>query len=482
MKKLISIFFAFILIIISVIPSEAATQSTLSSQIDYLLRTEPALNGAIAGVSIRQATNGQLLYDHLGDIRLRPASNMKLLTAAAALSTLGENYSFSTEILTNGIVKKHTLNGNLYLKGKGDPTLLKSNFTSMAEELKRSGIKKVRGDLIGDDTWYDDVRYSIDLPWSDETTYYGAQVSALTASPNKDFDAGSVIINVFPGNKAGYPAKVRITPKTNYVKIINQAITVSAKEKKKITIKREHAKNIITIRGTIPIRSKKIREWIGIWDPTSYALNLFRQSLKTQHIKIVGSTKRGYSPQNATLLSIHHSIPLKQLLIPFLKLSNNGHAEVLIKEMGKVKKGEGSWKRGLEVLRGVLPKFGLTSKTMVLRDGSGISHVDLIPANQISYLLYSIQREKWFPSYFNALPVAGKSEKMIGGSLRKRMKTIQGRVQAKTGTLSTVSTLSGYVETRTGQRLIFSILLNNLLDETQGKRIEDKMVWILANQ
>lgn len=482
MKKLLCFLIILTLFLVPGFPSQASSINSFAPQINQLLNTDPALNGAIAGISIRQASSGKILYDHLGNTRLRPASNMKLLTAAAALSALGEEYSFCTEVLTDGTIKKNFLKGNLYLKGKGDPTLLKSDFIKMAEEIEKLGVKKIKGDLIGDDTWYDDVRYSIDLPWSDETAGYGAQISALTASPNRDYDAGNLIVDVYPGKEIGDEAKVKITPKMNFVKIINRTITVSENEMKKITIERVHAKNIITIDGTIPLHAKKEREWIGVWDPTSYSTTLFNQSLKTRGIKVKGDLKKGYSPVNATLLSIHKSMPLKQLLVPFLKLSNNGHAEVLIKEMGKVKKGEGSWDKGLEVLKTELIKFGLNPKTMVLRDGSGISHVDLIPANQISYLLYTIQKKKWFPSYLYALPVAGKRDKMVGGSLRKRMKPIMGRVRAKTGTLSTVSSLSGYVETRSGQKLIFSILLNNLLDDAKGKLVEDKIVTILANQ
>ncbi|MCM3570354.1 D-alanyl-D-alanine carboxypeptidase/D-alanyl-D-alanine-endopeptidase [Neobacillus mesonae] len=485
------IIFVLFMIVVTIIPSTQAQAAagnhavnTWSQKLDSLLRDEPDLQGAIAGISIRNASDGKIVYDHQGDIRLRPASNMKLLTAAAALNVLGEDYTFSTEIYLDGQMKKKTLKGNLYLKGKGDPTLMKTDFDQMAKILKKQGIAKIEGNVIGDDSWFDDIRYSKDLPWSDETTYYGAQISALTASPTTDFDAGAVKVEVKPVDRVGDRPMIKISPKTDYIKIINRAVTVNKDGKKKITIEREHGKNTIAINGTIPITAKEVTEWPAVWDTSLYALTLFKQAMKENDIKLEGEIKKGLVPETAKIIHTHHSMPLSELLVPFMKLSNNTHAEILTKEMGKEAAGEGSWKTGLTVLKTELAKFGADANSMVLRDGSGISHVTSVQANQISQLLFAVQKEKWFSVYLNALPISGEQEKMTGGSLRYRMKTqeLKGKVMAKTGTLSSVSSLSGYIETKSGQRLIFSILLNNLLDEEKGKRIEDKIVSIIANQ
>ncbi|WP_040208809.1 D-alanyl-D-alanine carboxypeptidase/D-alanyl-D-alanine endopeptidase [Neobacillus jeddahensis] len=460
-----------------------AVNSTLGQQLNDVLKKEPALQGAIAGISIRSAVNGEVLYDYQGNVRLRPASNMKLLTAAAALSVLGSDYTFATEVYANGPVKKQVLQGNLYIKGKGDPTLLKMDFDTLASEVKKKGIKKITGDLVADDSWYDDVRYSLDLPWSDETTYYGAQISALTVSPTKDYDSGSLRVSVKPGLINGDPVQITITPKTNYVKIINCAQTGAIDSKKEITVKREHAKNTITIEGTLPLKSKPTTEWIGVWNPTTYANTLFKQSLAQQGVKVLGKIKQGTVPDTARMVTNHSSMRLADLLVPFLKLSNNVHAEMLIKEIGKVSKGEGSWDKGIPVMKAEVAKLGVNPSTLVIRDGSGISHVDLIPANQLTQLLFAVQKETWFPAYLHALPVAGAKEKMVGGSLRNRLKSQAtiGKVKAKTGTISTVSSLSGYVTTKNGETLIFSIMLNNLLDENKGKVLEDRLVQIMAN-
>ncbi|MRG85862.1 D-alanyl-D-alanine carboxypeptidase/D-alanyl-D-alanine endopeptidase [Salinibacillus xinjiangensis] len=460
-----------------------ANDDRLAEQFHKILTNEPSLKGAIAGISVRSASTGVILYQHNGDVRLRPASNLKLFTAAIALSKLGKEHTFSTELLTDGAIKNNTLKGNIYIKGKGDPTLRKSDVQKLVSKLKDRGVEKIEGDLVADDTWFDDIRYSQDLPWSDEHTYYGAQVSALTLSPDQDYDAGTVLLKVKPANQVGDRARISVTPTTDYVQIENELNTVSSDSEKDITIDREHGSNQITIKGTIPAGAPIQKEWISVWNPTAYAANVFKQVLKENGVDFEGKITFSKTPKKSKNLATHQSIPLAQLLIPFMKLSNNGHAEVLVKELGKRQKGEGSWEKGLEVIEQELNSFGVNPETLVLRDGSGISHVDLVPANEISQLLFFAQREDWFPVFEKSLPVAGVDGKLAGGTLRYRMNTppLVGNVKAKTGTLSTVSSLSGYVESISGEKLIFSIILNNLVDEEDGRVIEDEMVRILGN-
>lgn len=454
-------------------------QQTLKTEMDQFLQNEQVLKGGLIGISIRSAKTGEILFEHNGEVRMRPASNMKNLTAATTLSVLGEEHRFKTEVRTTAKRDGNTLNGNLYLKGFGDPTLLIEDLTKMAKEIANSGITVIDGDLIADDSWYDDVRLSPDLVWSDEYADYGSQISALTISPNKDYDSGTIQIKVAPGRKIGEVAQIRLSHKTNYIKIINQTVTISPDGKTELSIDREHGTNTIIVEGFIPIGAKMKKEWIAVWEPTQFVLDLFKQELEKQGIKLMGNCKVGETPKGAVTLTSHHSIPLSELLTPFMKLSNNGHAEVLVKEMGKVRKGEGSWEKGLEVLNEELPKFGVNPKNLVVRDGSGISHVNLVPANEISKLLFHVQKEKWFPAFLESLPVAGSNDKMVGGTLRNRLETLN--VKAKTGTITTVSSLSGYIDTKKGETLVFSILINNLLEEDNGKIIEDQIVEIIAN-
>ncbi|GAA0480123.1 D-alanyl-D-alanine carboxypeptidase/D-alanyl-D-alanine-endopeptidase [Salinibacillus aidingensis] len=486
-KNILRFIFLVFVLALALIGTNRSTSSLeaqtdqFSRQIHQLLQNETHLEGAIAGISIRNANTGELLYQHNGSKLLRPASNLKLLTAASALSILGPEYRFSTEVLTDGQVKNGVLKGNLYIRGKGDPTLMEKDLANFAEQLKAKGIHKIKGKLVGDDTWYDDKHYSQDLPWTDEDTYYGAQVSALSISPDREYDAGTIIANITPANQVGKRTKVTLTPETNYVSINNQLETVSAKEGKDIEVNRKHGTNHITISGQIPLDSAAEKEWIAVWDPAKYVLHLFEKNLKAQGIT-VSKSSLGKASSSAQTLLTKDSIPLSELFIPFMKLSNNGHAEILVKELGRIKKGKGSWKHGLSILKKDLRKYNLDTESMVLRDGSGLSHINLVTPNQISKLLFRIQEESWFSIYKNSLPIAGSDDRMEGGTLRYRMKTppLLGQVQAKTGTISTVSSLSGYAETINGNTVTFSIILNNMKSEEYGKSIEDQIVSFIA--
>lgn len=463
-------------------PVSALTQDrNLTKQLDNFITNEPLLDQAIAGISVRSAKTGGVIYDHFGDVRLRPASNLKLLTAIAALSVLGKDYTFNTEVFADGKLTETSLKGNLYLKGKGDPTLLPSDFDTIAKKLQKQGISMIEGNIVGDDQWYDDVRHSQDLIWSDEQAYYGAQISALTAAPNDDYDAGTVIIQVSPASKVGEAATITVSPSTNYVTITNNTKTVKG-DPEDMTITRQHGTNNITVEGDIPMDANQVKEWISVWEPTNYALELFCQSLAQHGISWTGEVQVGKTTAKAKQLLSHSSIPLEELLHPFMKLSNNGHGETLMKEMGKAIRNQGSWEHGIDVLLEELETYDINTNSLVIRDGSGISHINLIPANVITKLLYSIQGEEWFPELEASLPVAGQRQRMVGGTLRYRMDGIsnQATIRAKTGTIATVSALSGFVETTSGDTLIFSILLNNLLDSSDGKSIEDGIVSILT--
>jgi D-alanyl-D-alanine carboxypeptidase/D-alanyl-D-alanine-endopeptidase (penicillin-binding protein 4) len=467
-------------------PADTASKATFTQKIDAILAAEPDLAGSLAGISVRDAQTGTVLYGQNSATRMAPASNMKLFTAAAALATLGADYTFKTEVLTTGTRSGSTLTGDLYLKGYGDPTLLASDMDLLAKQVKQAGITKVQGQLIADDTWYDNERLSTDISWVDESYYYGGQISALTASPDSDYDAGSVLVTAGPADKAGAKPVVTITPQTSYINIVNEGKTTGQGTADDLYIVRNHGDNTVYIGGNVPLDGNNTREWIAVWEPTGYALDLFKQALENNGISVSNGIDFAAAPLAAKVLYTHKSMPLREIMTPFMKRSNNIHAEMLVKEMGRVvsKQQEGSWAAGLDVVKTYAASIGVDTATLKLRDGSGMSASTGIPPEQLTQLLFQVQDEAWFDTYLDSLPLAGNSDRMVGGTLGSRMAgtAAAGKVHAKTGSISGVSTLSGYVDAAgTNERkYVFSVMLNNMISTAGATRVQNQIAILLA--
>ncbi|WP_370023037.1 D-alanyl-D-alanine carboxypeptidase/D-alanyl-D-alanine-endopeptidase [Planotetraspora sp. GP83] len=448
----------------------------LTHDIDQIL-SDPRLTAARVGVVVKSAATGEDLYAVDADKLFTPASNNKLLTSAAAVETLGPDHRFRTQVLAtsrSGARSGARVTGDLVLKGTGDPTMLAADYDALAAKVAAEGITVVRGRLVADDTWFDDVRLGADWTWDDEPYNYAGQISALTASPDTDYDAGSVKVTVTPGDTQGGRAEVSVTPETDYVKIVNRAVTGTSTD---VKVNREHGTNTIVVTGTVADRHD---EWMSVWDPTLYAASLFRERLANHGVRVLGPTVRGAAPEGATALATHESIPLSRLLVPFMKLSNNMHAEILTKTMGRKVSGQGTWAAGLAVTEAFARANGVD--TLRLRDGSGLSRADGLTPAGLTSLLVALRSKPWFRTWYGSLPVAGDPDRITGGTLRSRMRDTPaaGNVHAKTGTLTGVTALSGYVRSADGEPLVFSILANNFLSEDPPKDLEDRIAVRLA--
>lgn len=457
----------------------------LAEKIETIIRGDKRLNGALVGMHVTCAQTGKTLYNRFEDVRLHPASNMKLLSGAAAFQRLGEDYTFTTSIGYDGKLSDGVLDGNVYIKGEGDPTLLPKDIDNFAERLKDRGIAGVRGNIIVDDFHYDDVRLSPDMIWSDQPYYYGAQVSALTVSPDEDYDTGTVLLTVEPARVVGEKPAITCFPQTAYVHITNNAVTGEEVDKpleeSELILDRIHGTNEIVLAGSIPLRAETEKIYASVWEPSLFVGILLKESLDKIGIDVTGNIIRKEMSADVQVVYKKESIPLKEIMIPFMKLSNNGHGEMFVKELGKLEKGIGSWEKGIDVLKEQLKHFGVDQAFIDIRDGSGLSQATTVPAQVFTTFLFNVQSAPWFPHFFRSLPIGGEEDRMTGGTLHERLKGID--VHAKTGTISGVSTLSGYVTTLSGKKLIFSILLNNIheQDEDHIKDIEDKLVTCIAN-
>ncbi|MEV0002213.1 D-alanyl-D-alanine carboxypeptidase/D-alanyl-D-alanine-endopeptidase [Micromonospora sp. NPDC050980] len=462
--------------------AEAPTpaQIRLHATIDAVL-ADSRLDGAQAGVVVVDTTTGRTLYDRNGSRRLVPASNTKLLTSTAAMELLGPGHRFTTDVSADGPRRAGLLSGDLYLRGGGDPTMLAADYDRLAAQVAATGVRVVTGNLVADDTRYDGSRLGPDWTWDDEPYYYAAQVSALTVAPDTDYDAGTVIVNATPGARAGARPKISMTPANGWLRIDNRAETVADGETT-ISVEREHGSNTVVVTGQIAVGEATESDWVTVWEPTGYAADVFRSALRRHGVRVLGRTVLGVStPDDARPLARHDSMPLADLLVPFLKLSNNGHAEVLTKELGRMLSGSGTWSAGLSAIGEYVGDAGMDTGTLRQRDGSGLSRRNLIPSAQFVTLLSAVRAEPWFDTWYAALPVAGNADRFVGGTLRSRMAgtAAANNVHAKTGSLTGVSGLSGYVTDADGRLLAFSIVLNNYLTSSV-KGLEDQIAIALA--
>ncbi|MGW0902766.1 D-alanyl-D-alanine carboxypeptidase/D-alanyl-D-alanine endopeptidase [Streptomyces sp. NPDC002853] len=457
-------------------------RSGLPEAIDTILG-DPRMEGGAASVVVADAASGDVLYQHLPSGRLMPASNTKLLTSAAAMERLGPDHRFTTDVLTDGRQRGRELSGDLYLRGTGDPTTLAKDYDGLAAKIADSGVRRVSGRLVADDTRFDDKRIGDSWAADDEFAYYAAQISALSVAPDTDYDTGTVIVEATPGAKAGDRPKVTVTPKTDYVDVDISARTVPAGGEDTLTIEREHGTNTITVTGTVPVGGSATKEWIAVWEPTGYAAAIFRDALKAHGVRVSGPTKTGLAtPKGARRLASHDSMPLSELMIPFMKLSNNMHAENLTKTMGYEATGRpGSWPDGLAATGAYLKTADVDPGKLRQADGSGLSRKTNVPADQLIKLLLSTKGEPWYADWYKSLPVACDPDKFVGGTLRTRMCGTPAalNVRAKTGSLTGASALSGYVKDAGGRELVFSIILNNYLPSSV-KALEDAIVVTLA--
>ena len=455
MKKFSIYIIAIILVLSNLfVVSEVSAASSLDQTVKSNLGTKNI------SVSLRSLQTGNVLYEYNGDFGVKPASTLKLLTAATALDVLGPNYRFKTEVYVDGNIENNVLQGDLYIKGGGDPTLQKENFLTFAVALKRNGIRTITGNVYGDDYAFVGSQLTPGIYPEDESYYYAPRITALTMSPNDDYDAGTMIVNVKPttiGKAANYTAE----PNTSGMRIVNKSKTVNRGQKNTIKIERKYRTNEIIITGSIPLGSTS-REWVTLYDPTINTLHALKTTIEGTGIKFskTASLTRKTVPSDAKLIYTKQSIPLKTIMNPFMKLSNNSIADILVKTMGREVHGEGSTENGLKVLKTYGDSIGLHMDEWSFEDGSGMSHKNKVSANELSLLLLKVRQEPNYKLFKSSLPIGGERSRLVGGSLKNRFTapSYKNRVVAKTGSITGVYTLSGYVTGKSGRMYAFTIM------------------------
>lgn len=437
--------------------------------IDSLLQ-QPIFNATDAAVKIVSLENNEILYEHNSERLFRPASNMKLLTTSAALTTLGKDFSLPTRFFYDGTIHDSTLSGNIYVKGFGDPDFSSETLASIVTEIKVKGISRITGNIIGDPSYFDGKRWGVGWMWDDEPFGFAAYNSALSINHN------CVEVYVLPGKNIGDTVSAWTVPATRYISIENSATTdtVSTLE---ISRKFDERLNVITLKGTARNTADTIHESITIRNPEKYFLTLFSEELHRQGIQCDDSIRIDTVPKSAIVLS-QHLQPIDSMIIYLNKVSDNLSAENTLKILGAEKIGiPGTTENGITIVRQVLQSFGIDSTSYLQVDGSGVSHYNLVYADLFIKILQGMYNQKnIFDLFYTSLPNAG-----IDGSLEDRMKNspAQNNLHAKTGTISGVTTLSGYVRTQDSELLAFSILIQNFIGSNKPYRAVQDAIGIL---
>lgn len=452
----------------------------LARSLDRVLE-RPALDRAFVGIMVKDLKTGRVLYSRNEDFLFLPASNEKLLTTAASLYWLGQDFRYSTRFYAAGTTGSDSiLHGDLVVVGSGDPSFSKSFgidpdsvFVSWAESLKAKGISRIGGSILVDESVFDSERLGYGWDWHYLSSWYAAEVSAFSYNDNY------VLIDVFPGDSVGQPASVSLSPPTSFVSVSNAVFTSSSGRGCEVRAFRVPSTNDISLSGSLAVDEEKTSLRVSVSNPALFFAHRLLEVFKTDSAGIDGEFYVCDSaPAGTTLLFSYHSPELETIIAITNKESGNLGAEMLFKTMGARLFGKGTFENGARAVKGYLSTIGVDSSMCLTVDGSGLSRRNLVSPRALVKLLSADWSEDSLGVLGNSLSVSG-----LDGTLKGRMKKepLAGRVHAKTGTLDQASALSGYVITTSGRHIAFAMLTNHFVQDPGAiKSLEDEVCAILV--
>jgi len=466
---------------------------TLDQRVDAILRRVHADRGSW-GIEVAELPGGKILYRRNAGQLFVPASNMKLFTTAAALEKLGPDFVFRTTVESDAASDAQGRVADLYLVGRGDPNLgsrvlpytpgskplapADRVFEELAAQVKARGVREVTGNLVADDSYFLYEPFAANWAADDLQWGYGAPVTALA------FNDNSLALHVKPGAKVGEPAQVWLDPVPDYYQLNNRLETSAASTAQRIFVERAPGSMELDVWGQVPLDASEDGDTVSIAHPPELIGEMFRRRLEAQGIVVRGrvvvrhltrleavTSPDPFPASPRAVLAEHDSLPLREEIKVINKVSQNLHAEMLLRTLARETKKYGSLTVGLEALNEFVAGAGIARGETFFSDGSGLSREDLVTPQAIVRLLEFMSRSPRFPDYYHSLPIAG-----VDGTLEKRFTgmRVAGRIHAKTGSVEHVSALSGYMELPRGRRLAFSMIGNNhTLKESEGAAVLD---------
>jgi D-alanyl-D-alanine carboxypeptidase/D-alanyl-D-alanine-endopeptidase (penicillin-binding protein 4) len=476
-------------------PAPAQTLPELQNRIRMMLARPSIMRGQV-GVKIVSLDTGKVLFESNAEKYFIPASNMKNFTVATGFEKLTPNFRFVTSVYANAQPDASgTIKGDLTIYGRGDPSISTAfndsdyfrGMNALAEKIVAGGVKRIEGNLIGDESYFNSDAIPSTWEWDDLQWYYGAEISALTVNDN------ALDLIVRPGASVGAFASAQILPNA-YGMILNNRVTTSAAgTKREISIYRKLGSNVLELTGTIPINLDKYQTAVAAYRPANVFVSMLRGLLEQKGVTITGQTRvvnarekrNAGMPQTLPPVEVARleSVPFSLIAAKTMKPSQNLYTELILRTIGeqtgdKSNSKETSEERGIRVVQQFLAEAGVADGSVVQYDGSGLSRHDLITPASAAQLYVYMNSRPYAQSWRDSLTIAG-----VDGTLRNRFVGTRAanNVRGKTGTVDQVSALSGYLTTAAGERIAFAFTTNAIPEPGLRTSTIDEIVVMVTN-
>ena len=472
------------------------TPESLAQRIDNAINNSK-LASARWGISVISLTSQREVYARNATSLFIPASNMKLFTTGVALDLLGADYRWRTSVYASSPPDATgSITGDLVLYGRGAPELVSQSgkegagsLVQLVDDLYNRGLRHVRGNVIGDESYFRGEKLGEGWPWTDIQWYFGAEASALSINSNE------IGVSVLPPNKSGEPPLVSVQPADDYFAVQNNMTMGTRGERLTIGLNRDLSDNKIRVWGTFPAGGKGYGVRLSVHNPALWAARLFHAALKARGIAVDGIAvardsrvppDQRFDPSTSVELAFVLSRPLSEIAKATNKASINLNAELILRTLGRERgnmlpqpqtpgRERGDDEAGLSLIRLWMSRAGISTQGLAIHDASGLSRLNLVSPESLSRLLVSLWKTGVGPVFRESLPIAGRD-----GTLGGRLGKMAGQVAAKTGSLTYDTSLSGYLTAADGETLAFSIICNDHTISGSANQVIDQIVSILA--